>query len=484
MRAVLRKNKILVCFLLLFGLIYGVISLVNHAQFRTYALDLGLYTNSLYDYAHGQFSDGSLILEKGQTFNQLADHFDLYLVLFAPFGYLLKEQTLLWIQLIFILLGGIGVYRYFKDSDVNDLSSVGATLLYFVFFGTFAAVSFDYHSNTVAAALVPWFLLNVRKQKWINASVLLLFLWIGKENMSLWLTFICIGGLFLPQLKRSQRIFFGTSALLSLIVFIAITQMIMPLLTPGGKYLHFHYSILGSDAKEALIYLASNPIQGLRLLFTNHSEDPSGDFVKLELFILLTLSGLPFLLKRPQYLIMLLPILAQKLYHDRIGIWGVNGQYAIEFAPILAIGVFEAIRSLKLSNKKHVIYSVCILAGLSTLRTMDRTVFYTDKARLRIYQAKHYQRPYDISPVMNALNQIPKDVAVSAQSPFTAHLAWRDKCYQFPKVADAQFLLLNKHEVTYPLSQTQFNAKLERLLAEDNWEILFEEKGTYLFKRP
>ena len=46
--------KYLAIILIVFGTVYVLISFVNHYNFRTYALDLGAYTNALYKYAHFQ----------------------------------------------------------------------------------------------------------------------------------------------------------------------------------------------------------------------------------------------------------------------------------------------------------------------------------------------------------------------------------------------------------------------------------------------
>ena len=73
----------LIILVILFASLYSFISLVNHYNFRTYALDLGLYTNALYDYLHLQWNDSSVFKEINE--NLLADHFDLYLIIFSPF---------------------------------------------------------------------------------------------------------------------------------------------------------------------------------------------------------------------------------------------------------------------------------------------------------------------------------------------------------------------------------------------------------------
>jgi len=98
-----RINKYLLIVLIIFGLIYSLISIVNHYFFRTYALDLGLYTHALYQYGHFQLADASMIKDNSELL--LGGHFDLYLVIFSPLHYIFGTYTLLIIQIIAILTG-------------------------------------------------------------------------------------------------------------------------------------------------------------------------------------------------------------------------------------------------------------------------------------------------------------------------------------------------------------------------------------------
>lgn len=62
------------------------------------------------------------------------------------------------------------------------------------------------------------------------------------------------------------------------------------------------------------------------------------------------------MLRKPVYLIMLIPVYVQKLFHDNYGMWSISGQYVIEFAPILAIGTFSVLGQ---ANNSAFIPSFC-----------------------------------------------------------------------------------------------------------------------------
>ena len=51
----------------LYGTVFCLISLVNHYNFRTYGLDLGIYTHGIYSYSHLNWHTFTLGLD-GQPF--------------------------------------------------------------------------------------------------------------------------------------------------------------------------------------------------------------------------------------------------------------------------------------------------------------------------------------------------------------------------------------------------------------------------------
>jgi len=469
-----RPSRSLIIFVVLFGAIYSLISLVNHYYFRTAALDLGAYTNALYDYTHFRFNDSTVFKETPE--NLLADHFDLYLIIFSPLSLVFGTYTLLIVQIFFLLLGGIGVYAYFNSKKLNSVA-VYAAAYYYLFFGVYAAVAFDYHSNVVAATLVPWFFYFVHNRNVLYSFLLMLAILVSKENISLWFLFICIGLAIEYRRVRLLRNVLILSAVFSGFYFILITTYVMPAFANNATYPHFNYSVLGESYGKAIIHLLSHPVESIRVLFTNHTNNPDADFVKAELHVLLVISGLPFLFWRPQYLIMLIPVYFQKLYHDNYAMWGIGSQYSIEFAPIMALGVFSVIadfRGAKWMKSTSVIFLVLSLAA--TIRTMDNTQLFTDKSKIRIYKSSHYSRDYDVREAHKQLSMIPKDAVVSAQSPFLPHLSLRDHIYQFPMIKDAEYLVYSEHEKYYPLTRVEFELAISEIRESNEWEVIYENE--------
>lgn len=125
----LGKNRSLLYIFLIFGILYSCISFVNHYNFRTYGWDLGINNNAIFDYAHFRWND-CMIMQPSFT-NVLSDHFSLYPILVAPFYWIFGTWTMLVFQILAILFGGLGIYKYVRRLSENETLSRIALLHFF-----------------------------------------------------------------------------------------------------------------------------------------------------------------------------------------------------------------------------------------------------------------------------------------------------------------------------------------------------------------
>lgn len=467
--------------LIVSALIFSSISLVNHFLYRTYALDLGLYTNSLFDYAHFTFNDSSVFKNVPQ--NLLADHFDLFLVIISPLSYLFGNSTLLLVQIAFLLIGGIGVYRYLQLKEVEERIALLGMLYFYLHFSVFSALSFDYHSNVIAASIVPWLFYFFEKKEKSNSLFVLGLILITKENMALWMIFVTFG-FWLLNRKREGYNFILFFTALSTIYFFIVTSFLMPMMSNDNTFVQFKYSILGSDYKSAFTTLFYQPLLVFKSLFINTSSSITGDYVKWESWLFFFFSGGIVLLFRPLWLLMLVPIFLQKFLHNQIQMWGINDQYSIEFAPILALGIFSSGNSSLPTKVRNLILSLAFLGSvICTIRLMDRTSSMIKRANVRLYQPAHWKAEMDVRAINAALKFIPDTAIVSSQSPILPHLAWRDKIYTFPIIKDAEFIVYEKAKAPYPISVDDFSHITDSLENSSNWKIVYKENNVRLLKR-
>ena len=473
-----RKNITVAAVLTAAALLYALISLVNHYLFKTYALDLGLYTHALYDYAHFRMADCSLFRPQAQ--NLFSDHFDLYLPLLSPLVYVFGSYTLLLVQIVAALLGGWGVYKLISLYTDDGLMPVLAASVFFVSFGVIHAIAFDYHSNVLTAMMLPWLLYFLKQRRFAMASVFVVLFVIGKENMSLWLFFIAIALMWDYRKDKKALWHLVAYATFSLAYFFIINMIVMPRI--GGSGAGFaRYAHLGDNYVDIAGSLLAHPWETLKLFFTNTMGYSKFDGVKQEFYICALASGMLFTLLKPNYLLMLAPLLAQKMLAVDPNFWGISFQYSVEFVPVLVVSSFLVLVKLKNAKWRKALGFVLLLSTvLTTFYTIGvpKSTILVDQ--LCVYQGRHYeQKEFDVHYAYNVIDRIPDDASVCAITSFVPHLAMRDTIRNFAntKVVRTDYVL-----ITAPYFEYERQGVLV-LKNRDEYETVATDGTIYLLKR-
>ncbi|HNW97857.1 MAG TPA: DUF2079 domain-containing protein [Bacteroidales bacterium] len=470
-----------------FAMLYGIISLVNHYMFRTNAHDYGIYNQTLWDYAHFRINNNSVI-QPGFG-NILSDHFELLLMLISPFYYIFGSYTLLIFQVISILVGGQGVFKYVELISENKKFALAASIHFFLFFAIYSALAFDYHNNVPGTMTIPWIFYFIHKNQWKQTFFCLIILLISKENMALWGFFIFISLIIKYRNEKKKILWSGIFAGICIVYFLLVVKLIIPSLGSssgsGGNYLHFRYAALGSNMTEAIKTIITKPLYALKLLFVNHLGNPDYNYIKAELHIIILLSGGILLFFRPYYLLMLLPVYGQKMFCDYFTYWGLGYHYSIEFAPIITIGAFTFLNDIKKEKTKNIIvYSLLIITAIVTAHTFDSTRTHFIRQKQRFYTKPHYVRNFDIKESYTSLKLIPADAKVCAQDEFVSHLCFRRNIYVYPSIEDADYIYLNTNSNIYPYwDDKKYLSDIDSLRNAKEWENIYDKNFTLIFKR-
>ena len=445
-------NIILSLILVVFGTVFGLISLVNHYEFRTYALDLGMFNQALYSFAHLKLNYFTQAID-GSSVNYFADHFSLITVLYAPFYYLLRTYTLLVIQILAILAGGVGIYAFARHEIKSAYLPLIVVLQFFGSWGIYSALAFDFHNNVVAAMFVPWLAycyVSGRKKLFVLFFILIL---IAKENMALWLVFIMLGLMIQRGLTHWRQLLrFEIPLLVSAAVyFLAVVGLIMPALASegGSATLAHRYALFGNSPASIAEGIALHPQQVVTSLFesappnSQHADDKEG------LHAMVIASGGLALLAAPSYIIMLIPVYLEKMLTVDPALWGITGQYSIEFVPVISLAFVALL--VKLKRRKpgsRWLYAAAGVIAIMTYASLsyaliegNLSTFKSDR-NINLFSADHWKSDVDVHSVNSYLSRIPGDVPISVTSSLAPHLSFRDKVYIYPVVKDAQYLVL------------------------------------------
>ncbi len=472
----------ILCF---FSLLIAVIPILNHYFLRSYAFDYAVYNFAFYDFAHLKVSPCPVYLFTYKvTF--LQDHFSLTLMLLSPLywvlGWLTGSYTLLILQALVISIGGWASYLLIYDKTKHQWLATFGLLFYFIQLGRLTAFAADCNLAVIGSALVPVFLYYFEKQKVVSCCICFAVLLFNREDFSLWLGFIC---LFLMLLHRKDRTKLKLSfwLLVSSVLFFMLTfKFFIPLLEDENKkYLFFNFSALGATGSEAVLFMLKHPLEAIKLLFVNQSGSNYYDHIKAEFYIVFLVSGGIILFTRPLYLIPLIPLIAKKVYNDEPIRWGIESYYSVEIVSVLPILVFLAIGSY--SNEKAKTFIAAMVCAATLWMTVfkltrppeDHIALLGDTNKTNFLSREFYKSSYNVDEVYRTMKLVPDTAIVSASGRLASHLANRDRIYYFPRIDDADYILLLKRGDNWPISQERADTTVDYLL-KYNWEILDEKK--------
>ena len=162
----------------------------------------------------------------------------------------------------------------------------------------------------------------------------------------------------------------------------------------------------------------------------------------------------------------------------------INGQYSIEFVPILSLVLIDVSIKLK-SYQVLVIPLVCILTIGSSIQVINERVSkWYSPINSKFYDKSHYQSDLNVSEIHKALKIIPKNAIVSTVSVLAPHLAFRKKIYHFPNVKDANYIvLITKSNYTYPLIEKEFSKIKNKIIRNNKYAIVYYKYHLLILKK-
>jgi uncharacterized membrane protein len=458
----LRFSKAHIPYLIIafFGLLLFFMGIINHYYFRTVTFDYGNYNIAFWDYSHFRLSP--MPTYPG---NFLQDHFSFTLMYFIPVYWLLNwltgTYTLIIIQYSMVLLAAWYTYKLVMLKTDNIWLGAGVLVYYFVLLGRFTTFSGDVNLAVLSSCFIPIFLYLFEKKKYLVAFIILILSLFSRENMPLWFIFIFIVLIILHWKDRQAVILSILGILISLIYFILIFKIFIPLIeTEEKQFTLFNYAALGAGPGEAFLFVLQNPVHTIKLFFINHLNDPAYDWVKAEFYIVCMVSGGFILFLRPQYLIWFIPIVAQKVLNDSFIRWGISTYYSIEVITMLPLSVFLTISSVKKRKIQNILVIIVlaftIFMTLYKLEPKNVQIPWTmNPSKEKFYAKEFYQPVLNVQNTNKLLKLIPPGARVSASDHLLSHLAQRKAIYLFPTVKDAEYIVFSVYDNNFNYSRME-----------------------------
>jgi len=395
---ILKANIIPLLIIIFFFTVFSLISLVNHCLFRTSALDLGMFNHALYQCANFRKIVFTLDIS-GTPANYFASHFSPVIYLYIPLYYLFGSYTLLIVQILAVICGGVAVLKISRERCQGNFIPLMVMIHFFSIWAVYSALAFDYHDNVVASMLVPWFVYFYFRGDRVNQIIFLALIILCRENMSLWMIFI-ISGLILWQWKenkasfRKQLPFSILLIVVSAIYFILVIEIIMPALSQDSIATQVsRYTAFGDSIREITVNLLSHPGKVLSLMFRSSIEGEIFKGIKTETHLMVILSGGFAILLYPRFLIMLIPIYLQKFLSDDYALWGINAHYSIEFVPVISFAFITLISRTRKEKYRYIAGLLIIMMTFTATvsKIEKRRSLWYDPVNTRFYSREHYE---------------------------------------------------------------------------------------------
>jgi uncharacterized membrane protein len=448
---------------LLIGIGYTALAVWRHTHFLTHAHDLGILDQVLWELS--RFARPATTVRHTPLPNVFGDHFDPIIVLFVP-GYWIFDSPLVplavqaWLFAATVPLG----FLLARQLDIPPWPAVILGVALGLHPGFTSAVRFDVHQVAFAPALLLTTVLLAERRQWRWYWIAVAGFLVTKESLAL---YAALFGLTL-MLRRRWRIGLAT-LVVGLGYFFAVTNLVMPALGER-RYAYWRlYQDLGDSPREMVEHVLGHPIRSLELLFSTPEKRHTitvmfGSFAYLPV-LAWTLWPMLFM------------TLAERFWSLSLNLWLFRFHSQVLMTTVLFVATLYVLHDLgrrRPPRRRALALGASMLLPLTTAWSVLASGVWHDAvtsapaATLEAWQA--------------ALSRIPPAAGVSAQDVFVPHLSHRSTIYRFPRVRDAEYILLDPQAPTWPVTPDEIRAAQQQLPAL-GWRTVWRHGTTTLFQR-
>jgi len=414
---------------------WAICSVLIHRSFHSNGWDLGLINQVLWNTAHGRLFEYSF-----RDISYAGDHWQPFLLTLVPLKWLHSGPELLLIAQA-VVLAAAAIPLYFAVRTAGRRAAVAVAGAYLLGLGVARAVSFDFHTDAFAplfAFAALWALVRQHRVVFVAVGLLILTL---REDGALLTLALCWIAWFAFQERASAPL-----AVAAMIYGLVATSVIIP---------HFRGADLNPFA-ERYGYLGGSPIEALwsavvrpDLVVPQLARTEALQAIAL---VLASSALLPLLVPRlllPLTVVTLLPLLSKESAQGSLQLHYllVPSTVAMVIAAVAVRGrVWErgpptlGPRCVADGFTRHggSVWPAVLLAVPALLLLLWSPLPPSFSANLDRFDVDHHA-----AVARGFVREVPKDAIVSAQSPFVPHLSERRNVYQFPRVLDAEVVLLD-----------------------------------------
>ena len=469
-------------FICAYVITFIILSLTKHYSHQTYAFDLGVFDQVMWNTLRGRAFENSIV---GHSY--LGDHFAPALLLLLPFyGLFPSPSTLLVAQTVLLALGALPVYWLARDKLGQEAGAVFA-VIYLLFPSLQAINIFEFHPLALAATPLLFAFYYLDRGSYKPMLLFLALALLSQEEASL---VVVMFGIYLAVVKRKLPLAAGLVCV-GLTYFALTFLVIIPRIRDGPYGYLDRYAYLGDSFSGIIVTAITNP--GL----------VAGQiFIKGKLVYLLGLLGpAGFLSLFSPAILLALPPLVQNLVSDYLYQYSLFFQYNATIVPLVIVSAILGTERLvswgplrrlwpRVGAKRLLLGYVLLAALVSNIIASPSPVSLSFHSRSWDLGpvTPYYRGSYLVDSHDRTLRYfqrlIPPQASVSAAPNLVPHLSQRRTIYAFSYASDSvDYVIIDTKDRTWPQFLEDYRKAAQQLLANPDYGVIAAEDGVVLFKR-
>lgn len=471
---------LLVLCILGYSIFFSVQLILHFYSFGSRALDLGNHSQAIWNTSQGNWFHQTN--QPGAT-SRLSLHVEPILLPVSLLYRIYPGPEILFIfQSVVVALGAIPVFALARHALKNERLALLLAVVYLLLPPIQGATLLDFHAVTLAPTflLAAFYFMETRRPAWFALFAVLAAA--CKEDMSL---IVLMMGLYALIINRQVRL--GAATLVLSLGWAFVAVFVIPHTFAGTENIHWNrYGHLGSSPLAIVLNMAMQP-----QLFINHLIAVDAlDYVTL----LLTPTAFTALLN-PVTLLLALPSLGINLLSNFPPMQRVNSLiYAAPLIPAVMISTIYGLRNLKrwlartgyhrFERQPPAQFSTVFNGLLGTIIGVAALAYHLQFGYLptggqfRGWEqvTGHDRRSAEI------FAQIPPQARLSAQDRLNPHLSQRKTLYIFDRIDDADHIVLDVTQDSWPLHPVALRDRVKDLLRR-GWGIVAANDGYLLLAK-
>ena len=434
-----------------YALFFSILTLTRYAAFEARALDMGNLNQAIWNTAHGNWFH---LTNQPGVVNRLSLHVEPIII---PISWLYRiypaPEFLLVLQACVVALGALPTYLLARDRHESR------------WFGLLFAITFLLHPTIQAAnwlefhplTLAPTFLIAafyyLQAGRSARFALFALLAAACKEEIGLILFMMGLYAFWVFKMRRTALITMALSLAWALLAVFVIQNLFA-----SGNIHWERYAYLGESSIDKVVALLTRPVLVLEQLRAAGA---------LHYLVQITLPTAFLAWLAPAALLLAAPSLAINLLADFSPMHQVDT--LIYAAPVAAVVIIAAVLgSARLHRWLHAMpwarsarwgafgAALCLAAAL--LWSQRSMGYLPGGAHYRLFEVTDHHRL-----AATVLAQIPPGAAVSAQDRLVPHVSGRETLYIFPRVEDADTVLLDVTGPAWPLHPNDLYREVQKL---------------------